>query len=65
MTSDADLQAQLAQLYANLSQGIDAQIAHGDTFHTDCHPDLKADWVMANPPHLSAAAAKWGSSQAS
>lgn len=31
-------------------RGIDAQIAHGDTFHKDCHPDLKADWVMANPP---------------
>jgi type I restriction enzyme M protein len=29
---------------------IDAQIAHGDTFHNDRHPDLKADWVMANPP---------------
>jgi len=22
--------------------GIDAQIAHGDTFHTDRHPDLEA-----------------------
>ena len=31
-------------------RGIDAQIAHGDTFHSDRHPDLKADWVMANPP---------------
>jgi type I restriction enzyme M protein len=31
-------------------RGIDAQIAHGDTFHDDRHPDLKADWVMANPP---------------
>src|SRR5664280_76617 len=31
-------------------RGIDAQIAHGDTFHNDCHPDLKADWVLANPP---------------
>jgi type I restriction enzyme M protein len=31
-------------------RGIDAQIAHGDTFHADRHPDLKADWVMANPP---------------
>jgi type I restriction enzyme M protein len=31
-------------------RGIDAQIAHGDTFHSDKHPDLKADWVMANPP---------------
>ncbi len=31
-------------------RGIDAQIAHGDTFHNDRQPDLKADWVMANPP---------------
>jgi type I restriction enzyme M protein len=31
-------------------RGIDAQIAHGDTFHADRHPDLKADYVLANPP---------------
>lgn len=31
-------------------RGIDAQIAHGDTFHNDRHPDLKADYVIANPP---------------
>jgi len=31
-------------------RGIDAQIAHGDTFHADKHPDLKADFVLANPP---------------
>ncbi|MGH2457734.1 MAG: type I restriction-modification system subunit M, partial [Chloroflexota bacterium] len=31
-------------------RGIDAQIAHGDTFHDDRHPDLKADYVLANPP---------------
>jgi type I restriction enzyme M protein len=30
--------------------GIDAQIAHGDTFHKHAHPDLKADYVLANPP---------------
>lgn len=24
-------------------RGIDGQIAHGDTFHNDRHPDLKAD----------------------
>src|ERR1700674_3033063 len=29
---------------------IDAQIAHGDTFHNHGHPDLKADYVLANPP---------------
>ena len=31
-------------------RGIDAQIAHGDTFHNHAHPDLKADYVLANPP---------------
>ena len=31
-------------------RGIDAQIAHGDTFHNDRFPDLKADYVLANPP---------------
>jgi type I restriction enzyme M protein len=31
-------------------RGIDAQIGHGDTFHADKHPDLKADYVIANPP---------------
>jgi type I restriction-modification system DNA methylase subunit len=31
-------------------RGIDAQIAHGDTFHNHRHPDLKADDVLANPP---------------
>ena len=31
-------------------RGIDAQIAHGDTFHNDHHLDLKADYVLANPP---------------
>jgi type I restriction enzyme M protein len=31
-------------------RGIDARIAHGDTFHNDGHPDLKADYVLANPP---------------
>lgn len=31
-------------------RGIDAQIAHGDTFRNDRNPDLKADYVLANPP---------------
>ena len=31
-------------------RGIDGQIAHGDTFHDDRHPDLRADFVLANPP---------------
>jgi type I restriction-modification system DNA methylase subunit len=30
--------------------GIDAQIAHGATFHNERHPDLKPDYVLANPP---------------
>jgi type I restriction enzyme M protein len=31
-------------------RGIEAQIAHGDSFHNDRHPDLKADYILANPP---------------
>ena len=31
-------------------RGIEGQIAHGDTFHNDQHPDLKADFILANPP---------------
>ena len=32
-------------------RGIDSgQILHGDTFHNDRHPDLKADFILANPP---------------
>ncbi|MGO8920767.1 MAG: type I restriction-modification system subunit M [Stellaceae bacterium] len=31
-------------------RGIDGQVAHGDTFHSDRHPDLKADFILANPP---------------
>jgi len=31
-------------------RGIDGQIAYGDTFHNDRHPDLKADFILANPP---------------
>ena len=32
-------------------RGIDSgQIAQGDTFHNDRHPDLKADFIIANPP---------------
>jgi type I restriction enzyme M protein len=30
-------------------RGIDGQIVHGDTFHNDLNPDLKADYVLANP----------------
>ena len=31
-------------------RGIEGQIEHGDTFHNDRHPDLKADFILANPP---------------
>lgn len=33
-------------------RGIDANLGkeHADTFHNDLHPDLKADYVLANPP---------------
>ncbi|WBL35398.1 class I SAM-dependent DNA methyltransferase [Tepidiforma flava] len=31
-------------------RGIDGQLAQGDTFHNDRFPDLKADYILANPP---------------
>lgn len=33
-------------------RGIDANLGkeHADTFHNDLHPDLKADYILANPP---------------
>jgi type I restriction enzyme M protein len=31
-------------------RGIDANIQFGDTFTNDLHPDLKADYIIANPP---------------
>ncbi|NLK50565.1 MAG: SAM-dependent DNA methyltransferase [Candidatus Cloacimonetes bacterium] len=33
-------------------RGIDANLGkeHADSFHKDLHPDLKADFVLANPP---------------
>ena len=31
-------------------RGIEGQLAHGDSFHNDRHPDLKADFILANPP---------------
>ena len=35
----------------NLSiRGIEGQIEHGDSFHNDRHPDLRADYILANPP---------------
>ena len=31
-------------------RGIEGQIAFGDSFHNDRHADLKADFILANPP---------------
>lgn len=31
-------------------RGIDANIKWGDTFHNDQHKDLKADFILSNPP---------------
>ena len=30
-------------------RGIDGRIEHGDSFHNDRHPDLRADYILANP----------------
>jgi type I restriction enzyme M protein len=32
------------------NRGIDNQISHGDTFPNRRHPELKADFIPANPP---------------
>ena len=31
-------------------RGIAGQIRHGDSFHNDRHRDLRADYILANPP---------------
>ena len=31
-------------------RGIEGQIVHGDSFQNDRHPDLRADYILANPP---------------
>jgi len=40
-------------------RGIDANLGpeHGDSFHLNLHPDLKADYILANPPFNSS---DWG-----
>jgi type I restriction enzyme M protein len=49
----------LAQM--NLAiRGIEARIEQGDTFHADKLPDLKADYVLANPPFN---VSDWGGEQ--
>lgn len=37
--------------------GIEGDIRYGDIFHDDQHPDLKADFILANPPFN---VSKWG-----
>jgi type I restriction enzyme M protein len=37
-------------------RGIDGRIEQGDTFHNDRFPDLKADYILANPPFKK----EWG-----
>ena len=41
-------------------RGIEGQIAHGDSFHNDRHPDLRADFILANPPFN---VSDWGGEQ--
>jgi len=41
-------------------RGIEARIGLGDTFHEDRHADLKADYVLANPPFN---VSDWGGEQ--
>lgn len=35
---------------AGVLRGIEGRIAHVDTFHDDRFPNLKADFILANPP---------------
>jgi type I restriction enzyme M protein len=41
-------------------RGIEARIEQGDTFHADKLPDLRADYVLANPPFN---VSDWGGEQ--
>ncbi len=43
-------------------RGIEANLGqeHADSFHNDLHPDLKADYILANPPFNSS---DWGGNQ--
>ena len=41
-------------------RGIEGQIAHGDSFGNDRHPDLRADYILANPPFN---VSDWGRAQ--
>ena len=41
-------------------RGIEGRIEHGDTFLDDRHPDLRADYILANPPFN---VSDWGGEQ--
>ena len=41
-------------------RGIVGRIEHGDSFHNDRHPDLRADYILANPPFN---VSDWGGEQ--
>lgn len=43
-------------------RGIEANLGqeHADSFHRDLHPDLKVDYILANPPFNSS---DWGGNQ--
>ena len=41
-------------------RGIEGQIEHGDSFRNDRHPDLRADYILANPPFN---VSDWGGEQ--
>ena len=41
-------------------RGIAGRIEHGDSFRNDRHPDLRADYVLANPPFNDS---DWGGAQ--
>ena len=41
-------------------RGIEGQIEYGDSFRNDRHPDLRADYILANPPFN---VSDWGGEQ--
>ncbi len=41
-------------------RGIEGKIEHGDSFRNDRHPDLRADYILANPPFN---VSDWGGEQ--
>ncbi len=43
-------QSTIGRIVADAMTCIDGQIANGDTFDDDRHPDLKAEFILANPP---------------